>query len=232
MAATNNPLLFWTVVAIASYWATGLITPDPFISSASSLFLLIASAIMFLRYAPTAWDVLFHQKRDQGKGGEGSHIGVYGATLIAAGSCYVGLFGFLWVMAGQPDSWLGTVYSGFGRAVAAAGFVLMAFSPNVATKTIRPANVLMIGFVIIVIAIASFLAGTRVAQPERAAWWRNISGALADRPICPPDRIVWGSSNKVYHIGESKYRPMLVPSRCFKNVDEAESKGFRAPKSP
>lgn len=226
----NNPLLLWTIVAIVVYWMVGLATPNPVISSASSALLLVASSIMFFRYAPTAWDILFHQKRDGGEGGEGSHLGVYGATLIAAGSSYVGMFGLLWVIADQPQTWLGTAYSGFGRAVAAIGFVLMAFSPNVSSRTVRPVNLIMVALVLIAVAVASFFVGTRAAMPEPAPWWSNIKGRLADRPPCPPDRPVWGSSNKVYHVDDSPYRSMVIPDRCFSDIAEAESKGYRAPK--
>lgn len=226
----NNKLLFWSVLSVCVYWIIGLITPKPFMSSVTSLMLLLFSAFMLWRYSPAAYDVLFHQKRDKLKGGEGSHLGVYGAALIAAGSCYVGIFGLLWVLYGQPESWLGTVYSGFGRAVAAAGFLLMAFSPTVTEKIVRPANVAVIAFLIIIIAIASFFAGTRVKQPEQAVYWKSISGILANRPVCAQDQPVWGSQNGVYHVENSPHRNMVAPRHCFASTDEAEENGFRAPK--
>lgn len=225
----NNPLLLWTVAANILYWIVGFASPNPFISSASSLFLLVSSAIMFLRYFPTAYDVLIHQQRDTGQGGEGSHVGVYGATLIAAGSCYVGLFGFLWVLAGQPQEWLGTAYSGYGRAVSGAGFVLMAFSPTIASGAFRPANILMIIMLIVGIAVASFFVG-RITQPEQATYWLSIKGRLVNRPVCPEDEPVFGTDRRIYHTLESPYRGMVIPSWCFSNPEEAETKGFRAPK--
>ncbi|MEJ8308625.1 hypothetical protein [Agrobacterium larrymoorei] len=224
----NNPLLISTVVANILYWTIGFASPDPFISSASSLFLLVSSAIMFLRYFPTAYDVLIHRQRDTGQGGEGSHVGVYGATLIAAGSCYVGLFGFLWVLAGQPPEWLGTAYSGYGRAVSGAGFVLMAFSPTIASGTFRPANIFMIILLITAIAVASFFVG-RISQPETASYWTSIKGRLANRPLCPEGQQVFGTERKIYHSQESPYRGMVIPSWCFSSPAEAEEKGFRVP---
>lgn len=223
----GNQLVFWTLIANMLYWLVGIATPNPYVSSAASLVLLITSAGMFLRYAPHAFDVVVNGRRDPGEGGQGSHLALYGATLIAAGSCYVGLFGFLWIMADQPDTWLGTPQSGYGRAVMSAGFALMALSPDTTPSGVKLPNLFLIVLLIIAVAIGSFFAGRKAAPQEQAVYWRSIRGALADRPICPPERQIWGSANKVYHTAESAWRDQMAPARCFETAAEATAAGFR-----
>lgn len=178
----GNQLAFWLLAGNALYWLLGAVTPNPYISSAASLLLLISSAGMFLRYAPHAWDVVLNGKRDTGEGGQSSHLALLGATMIAAGSCYVGLFGFLWIMADQPDNWLGTPMSGYGRAVMSAGFALMALSPDTSPSGVKRPNLFLLVLLLIAVAVGSFFAGKKAAPKEHAVYWRAISGKLADRP--------------------------------------------------
>lgn len=227
----DNQLVFWTLVANAIYWLAGAVTPNSYVSSAASLMLLISSSGMLFRYLPHAVDVVVNGRRDAGEGGQGSHLALYGATLIAAGSSYVGLFGFLWIIADQPESWLGTPASGYGRAVAAAGFAMMALSPDTTPSGVKLPSLLLIVALIIAVAIGSFFAGRKAAPQEQAVYWRSIRGAFADRPVCPPDREIWGSENKVYHPPESGYRQQFAPSHCFETEGEAVKKGFRPAQS-
>lgn len=187
----GNQLVFWTLIGNALYWLIGAITPNPYVSSAASLLLLLTSAGMFIRYAPHAWDVVINGLRDAGEGGQTSHLALYGATLLAFGSCYVGLFGFLWVMADQPTSWLGTPISGFGRAVMSVGFSLMALSPDKTPSGVKLPNLILIVILVVAVAVGSFFAGRKAAPQEQAVYWRSVSGAgcLAPSPAClPKDR--------------------------------------------
>lgn len=218
------------MVANALYWVAGAITPNPYISSAASLMLLMTSAGMFVRYAPAAFDVVINGLRDTGDGGENSHIALYGATLVAAGSCYVGLFGFLWVMADQPDNWLGTPFSGYGRAVSACGFALMALSPDKTPAGVRLPNIFLIILLILAVAVGSFFAGTKAAPKEQAVYWRTIEGRFANSPVCPPDKQIWVSANGIYHTPGSVYRDEMAPKKCFETTAEAKENGFRPPR--
>jgi len=222
----GNQLVFWTLMANALYWLAGAVTPNPYVSSAASLALLLSSAWMFLRYAPHAADVVVNGRRDTGEGGESSHISLYGATLIAGGSCFIGLFGFLWILADQPQSWLGTTVSGYGRAVCSVGFAMMALSPDRTPSGVKMPSIIMIVGLIVAVAVGSFFAGRKTVPQEQAIYWRSISGALSDRPVCPPDRRIWGFENRRYQVEISPYRRMIAPERCFATVNEAESKGF------
>lgn len=150
----NRQLLYGTLGSIAIYWISGLFIPNPYLSSAASFAILLFGFITFLKYAPASWDVLFHDKK-LNNSGDGSHLAVMGITLLAAGSVYSGLFGLLWVFAGQPSYWLGTPFSGFGRAVAAGGFWLMYASPDVIRKDMRVPGLAWL----IVIVAASVLTG-------------------------------------------------------------------------
>lgn len=87
----------------------------------------------------------------------------------------------------------------------------------------------------IALFIAGALAGFVLSTSFRVDSTVNLSAVsvwphLANRPPCPIDQDVWGSSNKVYHVESSPYRGMVIPDYCFSSVEEAEENGFRAPK--
>lgn len=151
----NNHILTGTLAAVAIYWFAGFFVPDPYISSTASFALLTFGTIVLLRYAPVAWQVVFHGRRLYDDGKDGSHLAVLGTTLLAAGSVYVGVFSLLWVIAGQPDYWLGTPTSGFGRAMMAGGFWLMYASPDVVRRDMRVPGLAWLT----VIVLASVLTG-------------------------------------------------------------------------
>lgn len=155
MSMVNNHLLIGTIAAVGIYWFAGFFVPDPYISSTASFALLTFGLITLLRYAPAAWQVIAHGKklRDEEKGG--SHLAVLGTAMLATGSVYVGIFSLLWVIAGQPDYWLGTPSSGFGRAIMAGGFWLMYASPDVVRRDMRVPGLAWLT----VIVLASVLTG-------------------------------------------------------------------------
>lgn len=133
----SNNLLVISALSVLIYCVAGLILPDPYLSSASSFALMAFGAITLLRYAPVAYDIVINGRRLADDGKEGSHLAVFGTALLAAGAVYVGIFGFVWVLYGQPVSWTGTAVSGFGRALMAAGFWLMYASPEVVKRDMR-----------------------------------------------------------------------------------------------
>jgi len=230
----SNPLLLWSVLTFIVYWVAGAVVPDPYLSSAMSLLLLIFGGVTFLRFAPDAWQILIHRRRNEAaQDGDGSHLAAYGVTLLSAGSCYVGLFGLLWVYFGQPGDWLGTVYSGFGRGMMGAGFGLLFFSPDVSQRGLRlPSGLLLLGIVSVAMTVV-FLLGVHFGQKETMSGWRGMEGRpiAEDRPVCAPDRPVWGAGTAgVYHTPRSPYRQLVVPSRCFKTEREARMAGFRPPR--
>lgn len=51
-----------------------------------------------------------------------------------------------------------------------------------------------------------------------------------NRPSCKPEQPVWGSSAKIYHTEESRYRGVVIAQWCFGSIEEAEKAGFRPPK--
>lgn len=125
----QNRLLLWSIVALIGYWGSAFVLPGQIMASATSLFLLIAGTVTFFRYAPDAWAVVVRRKRNvYANEGGGSHLAAYGVTLLAAGSCYVGSTVCSGPYIGQPGTWLGTAYSGFGGAVICAGFLLLFLS--------------------------------------------------------------------------------------------------------
>ncbi len=217
----NNRLLMGSVVVVGAIWLIGPLIPNPYVSSAASLFLLVVGIGMLWRYSPAIWGIVFRQKRSEKAGEEGSHLFAYGAFLAALGSVYSGLFGLVWTFAGTPETWTGTTTSSFGRMLMAAGFYLQLISPDVRYGALRPARSLAW----IVAMVVAFFAGRYLAIPaaEREQW----PAVMSDRPVCPPERPVWGSSAHVYHTVDSPYRNLIYPIRCFMTEAEAASAGWR-----
>lgn len=232
MAIRSNPLLGWTVGVFAAYWLAGALVPDPYLSSAMSLLLLIFGGVTFMRFADDAFQIVFRGRRNEAAAdGDGSHLAAYGVALLSAGSCYVGMFGLLWVYFGQPGHWLGTVYSGFGRGLMAAGFALLFFSPDVTRRGLR----LPSGFWVFVVAAVCIVIGIgigfRIAPPDQVGGWQ-LAPRDARLPWCPPDRQVVVSQNNVIHPPGSRYLSDIgTPKGCYRTVREARRDGNRMPKS-
>lgn len=227
---TNNQLLLGTLVAVSLYFVAGLIVPNPYVSSATSLMLLICGGLVLYRYIPITYDIVVHGRKSTEPGEERSHLAVYGTALLAAGSCYVGLFGLLWIYFDQPGHWLGTAYSGFGRAMMACGFWLMYVSPDTAKAERGIPQKLWFVVIMAFALIMAFLLGTQVKAPESAEIFKGSFGRI-DLPQCPKDRQIWAATgSNIYHDLNSPYRGLVHPDRCFATPQEAEIAGYRAPK--
>lgn len=152
----NNQLLFGTIIAVLLYWLAAFVVPDPYLSSLASFTLLAFGGATCAKYAPVAWEVIVNGKRlNNGEGVEGSHLAVLGTAMLGAGAVYSGLFAISWYLAGQPDYWLGTPVSGFGRGLMAGGFWLMYASPEVIKRDMRVPGIAWL----VVIVVASVLTG-------------------------------------------------------------------------
>lgn len=105
---------------------------------------------------------------------------------------------------------------------------LLFFAPDINEGAVPPKSFYTLSAGI---AVGSFLMGYSFAVgTSNALAVKTPNGS--DLPGCSANRPVWGSSNGVYHLPQSKYRGMVdPPSRCFKDEDEAKRKGFRPPKS-
>lgn len=225
---TNRRMLLASLVLLSAYVIAGVIIPTPYVSSASSLLLLVCGTFVSARYTPVAYNVLFNNDRSSGVGEEGSHKAVYGIALIANGSVYVGLFGLLWVAMDQPATWLATWYSGLGRAIMGAGFWLLFISPDASRPQAGLPRTIWLIVIMAAALLLAFLLGQRVGSSELQTGWQGARSVVA----CPAGFDVIGSQNKVYHVPSSPYRPMVqVPRRCFISVAEAKRAGFRAPKT-
>lgn len=158
----SKHLLRGTLAAVAVYWVAGWVIPDPYLSSTASFALLAFGIAVFARYVPAAWDVLFNNRRLYTDGRKGSHLAVLGVTMLAAGAIYIGVFGLLWVLADQPDHWLGTSASGFGRALAAGGFWLMYASPDVVNRDMRIPSLAWLFLVIAASTLSGIYLGAQL----------------------------------------------------------------------
>lgn len=191
----TNRMLMWSLIALAVYWTAGLYAvPGALMSSTMSLLLLIFGSVVFARYVVEAVPLLLRRNMAGVKTEDlGGNLSIYGVTLLSFGSCYVGLFGLLWIYFGQPAHWLGSVYSGFGRGVMAAGFALLFFSPDVARKGFRvPVKAWVLAAAIAALVVA-FALGVRVGQDEtRVGAWEvthcRLTGACRTTDAVPITR--------------------------------------------
>jgi hypothetical protein len=160
----KSNILIVTLVAVAVYWLFGMFSPEPYVSSFASFALLVFGGVALARYAPAAWDVAANGRRLSDDGKDGSHLAVYGIAMLAAGSVYLGLFGLVWVLNGQPEAWTGTAMSGFGRALMAGGFWLMYISPDVVQRDMRVPSLAWIAVVVVASVLTGIYLGTKLGD--------------------------------------------------------------------
>lgn len=159
----RKPLLLSSIIFLALYWAIGAVAANPYVSSASSLALLLAGVLTLGRYAQTTYQILFLDLRNNETGSEGSHLAIYGATLLAAGASYNGLFGLLWVYFGQPEDWTGTATSSFGKALMVVGFWLLYVGPEPPSVSPRAFSAMWIFTAVAVAVLIGIVAGMNLA---------------------------------------------------------------------
>lgn len=158
----NRTLTWWTLGAIVAYWLSGVIIPSPFTSSTASLALLVFGTITFFRYAPVAISFLVEGRPNVDDHQDGSRLAVLGTAMLAAGAVYSGSFGLWWVIVGQPEYWLGTPTSGFGRALMAGGFWLMYASPDVVHRDMRVPGVAWLTIIVMASILTGILLGSQL----------------------------------------------------------------------
>lgn len=122
----GNRLLLTILTVYAIYVFVGHFTPRPYMSSIVGIMSFGAGVFMFVRYAGTAWNILWNQER----GKYGAHDAVLGAAELALGMIYSGLFRLMWIYFDQPDSWSGTWFSSLGLFMIAKGAYRVALSPS------------------------------------------------------------------------------------------------------
>ncbi|MCB5201738.1 hypothetical protein LH464_04495 [Neorhizobium sp. T786] len=160
----TNRLLLVSIAAVAAYWLTGAIVPGPVMTTIVGFMLLAFGGLTFAYYARPAYGVvvLGHRSNFEADGARWSHLGVYGAWLMSAGAVWSGIFRLVWVYHGTPDAWTGTVYSAFGSAIMAVGFLLMYFAPQSTEKGLRMSGTLWVAGAILLGICAGFLFGTQL----------------------------------------------------------------------
>lgn len=156
-----------------------------------------------------------------------------GASFLIVGS--FSLIAIVWfhrlVVVGEatwPDLWVFESDILIRAVVWYLGWALLLlfFAPDINDGVVPPKSfyTLSVG-----IAFGSFLMGYSFAVGTTSA--RTVTTPEeSDIPGCPANRPVWGTETGVYHVPESKYRALITkPDKCFKDAEEAERKGFRAP---
>lgn len=219
----KNKLLLAIIGGTVAYWGIGLLVPGGVLSSVVGGALLVFGVFAFMRYGRDAYEVVVNGLRSEN--GDGSHLAVLGMALIAFGSVYVGGFSVLWNVFDQPQSWLGTVQSSFGRYVMTAGFALMYFSPDVGRPQPNTPPYIWFAIILVCVALVAGLIGLRIGNAVDTPTAFRTSYLM-----CAPDRPIWGNERSgIYHLPSSPYRAIVQADRCFKTVAEARRAGFRPP---
>lgn len=203
---TDNRLFLGSLLFLAIYVTTAFINPN-YHSTFASAVLLTFGAVTLVRYLPEAYRIVVQRRRNPHNAGDGSHLAAYGVALLSAGSVYVGLFGILWVYFGQPQSWLATPVSGFGRYVMAAGFALLFFSPDMEAHRLRLPGRAWFLIVFAIALVVSFYLGMQVAKQEE-----RTSLQVSDCPSTFPVKL---SRSGVLHAPDGPYYARTRPKACF-----------------
>lgn len=98
--------------------------------------------------------------------------------------------------------------------------------PDEAGSSLWRSIALFIGGALAGFAVAASFGARGSLELTQSIEWPQ----LLNRAQCPSNKPVWGSSSKIYHVENSPYRSMVIPSHCFSTTVEAEQNGFRAPK--
>lgn len=216
---TENKLLFWSMMFVSIYWVSGAFVPN-YHSTFASVFLLVFGGIAASRYVPEAWHVVIRRRRNYANPGGGAHLAAYGVALLAIGAIYQGTFGVLWVWFGQPEAWIGTPVSGFGRYIMAAGFALLFFSPDMEAFRLQIPHrnwLLIAGTIALIMA---FYLGLQVGAAERSDMRSSIH-------YCPAKLPVKGKASGTVHMPGGPYYQRTNPDACFASTDVASAFGFR-----
>lgn len=216
---TDNKLFFWSLIFASAYWITGVFIPT-YHSTFASAMLLIFGAVALARYGPEAFRIVVYRHRNPDDAGGGSHLAAYGVALLSAGSVYVGLFGVAWVMSGQPETWLATPVSGFGRYIMAAGFGLLFFSPDMEQHRLKLPGRAWLLLACAVALILSFYLGLQIGSKDERQSMRMTAE-------CPEDFPIKAKRTGVYHLPGGRYYDRTDPDACFASPRMASAFGLR-----
>lgn len=225
----ENKLLIWSAALFIGYWLVGFVVPGPALSGAMSIAILAFGLITFIRYAGDTYAILFKGLRNHASiEGDGSHLAAYGVTLLSAGAVYTGIFGASWLAAGQPQDWLATPYSGFGRAMFAVGFALLYFSPGVTRTGLRIPSWywILASAAIFGGLIGAFYMGAKMTAAEAPI---AISITRAGCPKAAPVKGNISGRGRIYHEPSSLHYSRTIPERCFRSPLQARMAGYRPP---
>lgn len=220
----KNPLLIFTVLALAAYWSIGWYVPNVIFSVAFSVLSFVMGAAICRIYGEAFFNVLV--RRERSSDGDGAHLGVLGVFSIALSFIWSGGFTLIWNLMGQPDTWLGTPASNFSRALLIAGCVCLYFAPSVTKQKVSIPSVTWLVIAVAAAFSAGFAVALYVGQNDVGGLFRS---SHANYSTCPWDKPYWvGSSSQTFHGPESPYRMLIAPRRCFGSEQEAIAAGYTA----
>lgn len=217
----DNHLLFSLLAGLAVYWGAGSFLPSPFVSQLVATLLLVFGGFSLAQNAMPAYRILVHKQRDPEW--PGSHLSIVGKFMISFGLVFSGAFRFYVNIFDDWSNWVGSLTSNFSSVCIAIGMAFMFAGPQVDVRGFRIDGSLrfMIG---VVIAFVLGCVATSVVLGKDGT--QMVYAYPANRPSCPADMPVWGSSTGKYHRSDSPYRAMVRPVICFKTEREAKEAGF------
>jgi hypothetical protein len=152
----RNQMLLQVIAVYSIYIIVGYFVERPYVAVGTSILGLIVGIIFAFRYTVPAYRVLILQER----GEYGGHNSILGATEMAYGMVYCGVFKLLWIHFNHPESWTSTMASSLGLFMLVKGAFRLVISPKEAIDT-HPFHYRYISITMWVIGIiVAFIAGS------------------------------------------------------------------------
>lgn len=224
MRIQDNKLLLGILLFNVLWWYGGPYFHGTRISTATALFMFLSGLGLMGAYMRGMLDIVLLRRRDEDD--PGSHLAVFAGWLMGFGAVFSATFNYLWVDAGRPPTWVGTVVSNYGSVVISTAFVLFVWAPYAGRKTDRGPRQSALIILGVIGIVAAYWFGTQTSNSEMSAdvWYPM------DRPRCAITQPIWGvSGTKIFHTPSSAYRNLVIPDRCFGSEIEARLKGYRPP---
>lgn len=221
----DNHLLLSLLAGVALYWGVGGFLPTPFMSQFVATLLLVFGGFSLAQNAVPVYRILVHGQRDQEW--PGSHLSIVGKFMISFGLVFSGAFRYYVNIFDDWSNWIGSLTSNFSSVCIAIGMAFMFAGPQVDNHGFRIEGSLrfMIG---VVVAFVFGCVVTSVLLDKDGT--QMVYVYPANRPSCPADMPIMGSSTGKYHRADSPYRAIVRPVICFKTEDEAKEAGFEPAK--
>lgn len=124
-AILTDKVFISIAVLIGAYWFFFPMLPRPKGSDIISVFSVCAGVFLIYQYISAGIEILFRQERRDG------WIAIMGALSVGIGVVFSGGYILVWNRLGQPEAWISSATSAFGRFLIGSGLFAMGISHEV-----------------------------------------------------------------------------------------------------